>query len=317
MSGTFSPVVLRRKKVPDTFYRGLTLVELLVVIAIVGLLVALLLPAVQAVREAARRTQCANNLKQIGVALQNYHAALRVFPSGYIAGAPYPGTAPGWGWAALLLPMMEEGALYQAIDFRLPIEHPQNGAVTTLISGYLCPTDPVDLEAFMLTDDQGADVVRAAPASYAGSVGDDSSEADALTGNGVLFRNSGIRIAQITDGAAHTTLVGDRAWGQTNGIWAGAPANAVARPGVFNPWPLATATSAVLTLAHNNWINIVSDADGGLDDFSSFHNDGVNLLFADGSVHFVRSIVTDGQERRAFWALGTRAGDETIDGLDD
>ncbi len=317
MSGTFFRRKSAWKKVPDTFYRGFTLVELLVVIAVIGVLVGLLLPAVQAVREAARRTQCANNLKQIGVAFQNYHSAFRVFPSGYIAGAPYPDTTPGWGWAALLLPMIEETGLHQAIDFRLPIEHPQNAAVKTLVSVYLCPTDQVILEDFMLTDENGADVVRAAPASYAGSVGDDSSEADAMTGNGVLFRNSGIRIAQITDGAAHTTLVGERAWGHTNGIWAGAPAGAVTRPGSYNPWPLATATAPVLTLAHNNWINIVSDADGGLDDFSSFHSDGVNLLYADGSVHFIHSIVNDGQERRAFWALGTRAGDETVDGLDD
>jgi prepilin-type processing-associated H-X9-DG protein len=69
-------------------------------------------------------------------------------------------------------------------------------------------------------------------------------------------------------------------------------------------------------LAHNNWINIKTDADGGLDDFSSYHIGGVNLLFGDGSVHFVRSITGDGPERRAFWGLGTRSGGEVISGLD-
>jgi prepilin-type processing-associated H-X9-DG protein len=67
---------------------------------------------------------------------------------------------------------------------------------------------------------------------------------------------------------------------------------------------------------HNNWINITTDADGGLDDFSSNHTGGINLLFADGSVHFIRSITADGAERRAFWAMGTRAGGEVVSGLD-
>jgi prepilin-type processing-associated H-X9-DG protein len=84
----------------------------------------------------------------------------------------------------------------------------------------------------------------------------------------------------------------------------------------MNPWPTATASAAVLVLVHNNWINITTDADGGLDDFSSKHTGGVNLLFADGSVHFLRSITADGPERRAFWALGTRDGGEVVSGLD-
>src|SRR5262249_60455191 len=113
-----------------------------------------------------------------------------------------------------------------------------------------------------------------------------------------------------------TTLLGDRAWAQTNGIWAGAPSGAVARAGMLNSFPFATGTAPNLVLAHNNWINITTDSEGGLDDFSSNHPNGVNLLFADGSVHFVRSITTDGQERLDFWALGTRAGREVIRELD-
>jgi prepilin-type processing-associated H-X9-DG protein len=107
-------------------------------------------------------------------------------------------------------------------------------------------------------------------------------------------------------------MVGDRAWSDTNGIWAGAVPGAVTRPGPRNPWQTTTAPPPTLVLVHNNWINIKTDADGGLDDFSSYHSGGVNLVFADGSVHFVRSIVVDGQDRRDFWALGTRAGGETI-----
>src|SRR3954465_15349455 len=107
----------------DAKKRGFTLVELLVVIAIIGVLVALLLPAVQAAREAARRTRCINNLKQIGLALHNYHDALGSLPMGYTA---WPGpdphaTAPGWGWAALVLPRLEQAAVYDAINIGWPI----------------------------------------------------------------------------------------------------------------------------------------------------------------------------------------------------
>jgi prepilin-type processing-associated H-X9-DG protein len=86
----------------------------------------------------------------------------------------------------------------------------------------------------------------------------------------------------------------------------------VARAGILNNFPFATGPAATLILAHNNWINITTDSDGGLDDFSSNHPRGVNLLFADGSVRFLRSITVDGQARRDFWALGTRAGGEVI-----
>src|SRR5438045_3222233 len=93
-----------------TCRRGFTLIELLVVIAIIGVLIALLLPAVQAAREAARKVQCRNNLKQVGIALHNYHDTQGTFPMGYVAWPdPDPEhTAPGWGWAALILPQMEQ-----------------------------------------------------------------------------------------------------------------------------------------------------------------------------------------------------------------
>jgi prepilin-type N-terminal cleavage/methylation domain-containing protein/prepilin-type processing-associated H-X9-DG protein len=294
-------------------HRAFTLVELLVVIAIIGVLVGLLLPAIQAAREAARRSQCANNLKQIGLALLNYHDTHRALPPGYLAKMPPSDvTTPGWGWASFILPMMEEPFLAGMIDYALPIEHPHNDVVKTVVSGYLCPTDEVAPAAFAVTDENGTTLVMAAPSSYAATVGDDASEVDAQTGNGLFVRNSGIRIAQITDGTAHTVMVGDRAFAQVKGIWAGAPNRAVTRAGLENSWPLAIAAAPALTLVHNNWINISTDEDGGLDDFSSRHVDGINCVFADGSVHFIPSIVTDGEERHNFWAMGTRKGKEII-----
>ena len=104
---------------------GFTLIELLVVIAIIAILIGLLLPAVQKVREAAARTQCVNNLKQLGLALHNYHDANRQFPPGYIVGRRRGSgndTGPGWGWAAHILPQMEQDTLFRQIDFAQPIE---------------------------------------------------------------------------------------------------------------------------------------------------------------------------------------------------
>jgi prepilin-type processing-associated H-X9-DG protein len=176
---------------------------------------------------------------------------------------------------------------------------------------FLCPSDIASPGPFTVTNGALAPLMQAAPSSYAATVGDDSCEVDALTGNGIFYRNSQTRIGDIVDGTSNTVMVGDRAWAQTNGIWAGAPDGAITVAGTMNAWPSAVAPSQALVLAHNNWINITTDSDGGLDDFSSNHTGGVNLVFADGSVHFVRSITVDGADRRGFWALGTRANGDT------
>src|SRR5271156_5763564 len=124
---------------------GFTLIELLVVISIIGVLIALLLPAVQASREAARRTQCVNNLKQLGVALHTYESTSRSFPPGYVSNFDASGndTGPGWGWAAMLLPQIEQGALYATINVKLPIEDSSNTARLQSIPTLLCPSDEV------------------------------------------------------------------------------------------------------------------------------------------------------------------------------
>jgi prepilin-type N-terminal cleavage/methylation domain-containing protein/prepilin-type processing-associated H-X9-DG protein len=294
--------------------RGFTLIELLVVIAIIAILLGLLLPAVQKVREAAARMQCQNNLKQMGLACHAYHDANNGLPPGYLATAAYPDTAPGWGWGAFLLPYLEQDNLHRQINLGAPVQ--TQPAIQAVLKVYLCPSDSPPTSAFQITDLLMTPVTSAGPSSYAATVGDDSSEADAAVGNGVFYRNSRTRLTDITDGTSNTTMIGDRAWADTRGTWAGAPSGAVARPGPANPWQTTTAAAPVLVLVHNNWINIKTDADGGLDDFSSKHTGGVNLLFADGSVHFLRSITADGPERRAFWALGTRAGGEPVYGLE-
>jgi prepilin-type N-terminal cleavage/methylation domain-containing protein/prepilin-type processing-associated H-X9-DG protein len=298
--------------------RGFTLIELLVVIAIIAVLIGLLLPSVQKVREAAANSQCKNNLHQIGVACHGYHDVQQSLPPGYVASGPYvdgaTDTSPGWGWAAHLLPHLEQDNLYRQINFAQPIA--SSPAVASVLSVFLCPSDLPPQTAFTVHDALGGPILVAAPSSYAATVGPDASDVADPTGDGVFYRNSRTRFTDITDGTSETVMVGDRAWLDSQGIWAGAPPGAVLQPGPRNPWQTATAPAPCLVLAHNNWINIKSDADGGLDDFSSYHTGGVNLLFADGSVHFVRSIIADGSDHRAFWAMGTRAAGDSVGGLD-
>jgi prepilin-type N-terminal cleavage/methylation domain-containing protein/prepilin-type processing-associated H-X9-DG protein len=294
--------------------RGFTLIELLVVIAIIAVLLGLLLPAVQKVRAAAARIQCGNNLKQIGLACHNYHDTRQALPPGYYATAAYPDTYPGWGWGAFLLPYLEQDTLYRQIDLNSSVA--SSPAARAKVALYLCPADTPPLTPFVLTDATGAPAATAAPSSYAATVGPDADEADAFEGSGVFYRNSHTRLTDIIDGTSQTVMIGDRAWVQTQGIWAGAPSGAVTRAGPRNPWANATASAAVLVLVHNNFINIRTDADGGLDDFSSNHTGGANLLFADGSVHFLADIAGDGPARWGFWAMGTRAAGDVVSGID-
>ncbi len=297
--------------------RAFTLIEVLVVIAIIAILIGLLLPAVQKVRESASRLKCQNNLKQIGLACHNYHDAQKCFPPGYLAVSAYTDgatdTAPGWGWAAFLLPYLEQDNLYRQINLAQPVQN--SAAAQAVLPGFLCPSDLTSPGPFTVTSAGGAPVAVLGPSSYAATCGPDASDVADPTGLGVFYRNSQTRLTDVTDGTSQTVLAGDRAWSQAMGTWAGAPAGAVMRAGAQNPWPSATAPAPCLVLAHNNWVNIRTDSDGGLDDFSSNHPGGVNLLFADGSVHFVASITGEGQLHADFQALGTRAGGEIIQQL--
>ena len=127
-------------------FRGFTLIELLVVIAVIAVLVGLLLPAVQTAREAARRAQCSNNLKQIGLAMHGYHSVQNTFPPAYITAVvndpAMPEIGPGWGWGVMLLGQLEQQPLYQGINFSLQIADPGSvTARTAILSVFLCPSD--------------------------------------------------------------------------------------------------------------------------------------------------------------------------------
>jgi len=305
--------------------RAFTLVELLVVIAIIGILIALLLPAVQSARESARRNQCTNNLKQIGLGCQNYHDTLKSFPPGYCTTAAYvdgeSDTTPGWGWSAFLLPYVELAPLRDRLIFTLPVEHPQNATgILVNIPIYRCPSDSDPQGgSFAVPDASGNPLAVVAPSSYAGCNGNDLSDVSDPIGNGVFYRNSRTKLSDIRDGTSSTILVGERAWANAQATWTGAIQNGYVLRGPYNLNPgTSTGTSPTLVLAHGNLINTVTDTDGGLDDFSSYHTTGANFVFADGSVRMIRSVLarnvngTYSADGLILQGLATRAGHEVI-----
>ena len=176
------------------------------------------------------------------MALLAFHDAKRRFPAGYSAGASYADgwtdTSPGWGWATQILPYLEEANLRNAIDLQLPVEAAANrSAVETHVAVYLCPSDQPPDAAFWVADESKMPLASCAPASYVACVGGDESGIAALKGQGIFFRNSRTRIAEITDGTSNTIAVGERAWAITTGTWAGAVAGGGSQRGPLNDNP--------------------------------------------------------------------------------
>lgn len=223
--------------------RAFTLIELLVVIAIIAILVALLLPAVQQAREAARRSSCKNNLKQIGLALHNYHDTFRVFPPGYIGDYGYysiSGTTASthpkgaennfgqWNWTAMIAPMMEQSAAYDVLDVsgRHAGEALRGGAnrwgstnvvFQTPVPGFRCPSDAgPDTDSGMRRPFSDANQRRrVAIMNYiAVNRGANSNVVRARKNqsNGMFYVDSKVRVRDVTDGLSNTLMVGERVW---------------------------------------------------------------------------------------------------------
>ena len=307
---------------------GFTLIELLVVIAIIAILIGLLLPAVQKVREAAARTKCQNNLKQIGLGLHNYHDNNRVLPPGFTATNPNAAsneTQPGWGWSAYLLPYIEQGSLFSNLNLTLPVENATNAPfAANVVKMYICPSDSVADQPIPVVNylNPSSIVLNAGPSSYAACVGNDACDVfDMHPLNGVFYCNSQTRLTDIVDGTSTTIMVGERSLDQVMGIWAGVPTNAELQPGPRNEF-LSTATISParggMVLSHGHLLNAVGDSDGGLDDYSSNHTGGANLLYGDGSVRFHLSVSSDNPDGSytadslLLQALSTRAGGEPV-----
>ncbi len=297
-----------------TIRTAFTLIELLVVIAVIAILIGLLLPAVQKVRETASRAKCQNNLKQIGLALHNYHDAHRALPPGYIASGPYVNgatdTSPGWAWGAYILPFLEQQNLYNQYNLSLPV--PNSPATATVVNTFLCSSDITPSTAFAVTDSSWGTVGMAPPSSYAACCGGGISTT-AATGNGVFYRNSQTRLTDITDGTSNTLFLEERAFAKVQGTWVGAISGGYCNEGLYNPNPVPGKLgqgAADLVLVHAGTNN--NPTGRNLDDASSMHMVGSNFLFADGSVHFIRNIASGSSDQATLKAMGTRAGGEVL-----
>ncbi len=265
--------------------RGFTLVELLVVIAIIGVLIALLLPAVQQAREAARRMQCTNNLKQLALATHNYHDTIGVFPSGWIRqtqGAPHYKNNNYWGWGTFLLPYIEQNSIYSKIDFswewvnNSTIGNPNSGLSTTPLEAFTCPTD-ITGTINGKENDNGT-------SNYIGSYGNKGLNTSNYLTNadrGIFTRNSHVGIRDITDGTSNTILFGERTGKKVGtsdfkaGLWVGVRDNESGAYTCIGRGPGSTTD-------YVNAINSTNTWELG----HSLHPGGANFAMCDGSVKF-------------------------------
>jgi len=304
--------------------RAFTLIELLVVIAIIAVLIGLLLPAVQAAREAARRAQCQSNLKQLGLAMHNYHSALNVFPPGYLSqtqnNSRLPDaieTGPGWAWGTLILNQVEAGPLYNAVNFSIPILDPGSRTVrTSVLSIHLCPSSvgggPAQINLTGVTLPNPGYVSDISAGQYVGSAGQFEVADSPADNNGVFFRNSRISIADITDGTSGTLLVGERSRNIADATWVGVVP--IAQVCTNPTWKNKDCEpSNVMVLGHTGpspggqqYVDVPNYKGAGADDFWSLHSGGCNFAFCDGSVRFVKETVNP----KIFSYLSTRAGGE-------
>jgi len=306
--------------------RGFTLIELLVVIAIIAILVALLLPAVQRAREAARRTQCINNLRQLELASHNYLDSHRTFPPGYLeseifcdypltftetvavniagpraVGAPPPqvllrdwSLSPYWGWHSLILPQMDQGTV--SLDFNIPKNHPYNWPrLQTPIDPYVCPSATVT----------GMRPVPLGNTSYRGCMGwwpslDVNGDPNPPQNNGIFFRNSSVSDRDIGDGFTQTIMFGETPYG---GFWSDAYACCARarddQPNFDAYWstpgdPNCPQGQQPLTIHYFG--------------FGGAHEDMVIFAFADGHAQTVSKNI----DTNLFRALCTRNGRENI-----
>jgi prepilin-type N-terminal cleavage/methylation domain-containing protein len=296
-------VTIRRQR-----RRALTLIELLVVIAIIGVLMALLLPAVQKIREAANLVTCKNNLKQIGLAMQNYHDTQGCFPVGYYDPTPWPqlDNGPGWGWAAFLLPYLEQENLYRQINFQRDVGGPANAAIRTVfLKVFYCPSDD-QLTTFTVTDG-GSNGWTLAQGNYVACNGNDGVDDFTTPPHSGPFVRSikGFRITDITDGLSNTMFVADRTSRLSYSAWAGGPTGAL-NPFLMAPGNFGAEVTMLMYHAGPTGPNSAGVFDA--DSTASPHLLGVPVVFGDGSVHFL----TNGIDIPTWMALATRAGNEVL-----
>ncbi len=286
---------------PKSKQRGFTLIELLVVIAIIAVLISLLLPAVQQAREAARKSQCRNNLKQLGLAFHSYHDSHLVLPNSEVGGI---GTLSKASAFLAILPYIDQSPMYNLYNFSLGNSDPANlPVVSQRLPAFLCPS-AVIRRPVPIT---GCDANDRAPGTYAFSTG--STDPYGVNNGSIVNTITGkSRLADILDGSSNTLLAGESAWNFPDYLFTSGPCNGQVRWGFSywaSPYPLATAFS---TMAPFN--PKIRDGDSArLSHFRSDHQDGtVCFVLCDGSVRFI----TQNIDQTILDALATRAGGEKI-----
>ena len=255
-----------------------------------------------------------NNLKQIGLALQNHHDTEKSFPPGYASAFDSSGTdtGPGWGWAALILPQMEQQNLSNAVQIKMNVEAPANASVRVQpVKSYVCPGDSAPptwtAKKYDLSGNPVATVCEVASANYVGVFGTSEPGVD---GDGTLFRNSKVRIGDITDGTSGTLIVGERAWKLGPATWVGAVTNANLFPLPGSTAPPVADNAAGMVLGHTGDGNGPGAPNSYVNQFSSRHSGGANFAFADGHVAFLKTSM----DYSVYKALSTRAGGEPTGG---
>lgn len=279
--------------------RGFTLIELLVVIAIIAILIALLLPAVQQAREAARRVQCKNNLKQMGLALHNYHDVHLRFPMGFIK-------QHGTAWSAMILPQLDQTNLYNTMTWGGEWSEGNNEAACgTLLSVFRCPSDPIPEH---VANYEG--IKNRVPCTYLACASGTEvldNRIDDFDQDGLFFNNRSLRFRDITDGSSNTVAIGE-AKSHFKRLLDGC---------CVDHWYFGSTqilegkdSSEFVgsTAARFNALDVLLASSFGEKElgFGSYHAGGCHLLLADGSVRFFSENMDEAVRR----GLGTRDGGE-------
>ena len=287
-----------------------TVVELLVVLGVAGVLLGVVLPAIQHAREAARRVQCQNNLRQIGLALHTYESNARCLPSGWVQDDQ---DQNGWGWLAMLLPVVDESTLFNSINFDQSLGEESNRTARLVsVSSFLCPSDHTPLHVPFLGTSPGGPATAAPPmspseanlsgvlfevsgANYAGVFGpDDPSQAMRTPGPGAFCVNSRTRFVDMTNGASQTLVVGERSASHLATTWTG-----------MNPRDEEGAERVVGFAGH-----APNEPEADEAEFSSRHPGGVYFLLGDGAVRFLGNNIDQSAYRALARCAGTPSGSD-------